>query len=249
MKDDETTTKEAIEELSTHSLEPVDDPDDERDLEDLLEVLAEQSQARVGRPPGSRSATAEPLVSAVSETSLTSPRGSKNQSKDLTYEVLSNTSLTPKQLLGVRVLIEASPTDTREDLARRIGISRVTLWQWLTTSEFRRVFNALLSVTIDAAKGKTLQSLIRGANTVGPQQAQMQKVFWTLAGSVSDRIEVSGPNGEPLQVETKNIDVDSLPMVVKKLIYHAVKGGSLSHELEARLNEELDLSIMEAIDV
>lgn len=176
-------------------------------------------------------------------------KSKSTSSFDKTLQLIRRSNLNRTQLRAIKFLVEAEPNESQQSIADKVGVHRATLQRWLRVDEeFKNLYNALLSSVIEGAKGKTLQSLITGANKSWAGQPAMQKIFWSLAGMVSDRVgvEITGRDGGAVQVEHK-IDADRLPMVVKKLIYCVAKGGKLSEGLERELERELDEKLMKVI--
>lgn len=57
-------------------------------------------------------------------------------------------------------------------------------------------------------------------------------------GLITDRLEVSGPDGGPIEVNS-NVSVDSLPLVVRQLLVLVSNGKELDSELQSTLQAKL----------
>ncbi len=67
----------------------------------------------------------------------------------------------------------------------------------------------------------------------------MQKIYWTMLGELKDLLELTGPNGGPIETQT-NVSVDSLPLYVRQLLVLVSNGEGIGEELERVLTAELN---------
>lgn len=63
-------------------------------------------------------------------------------------------------------------------------------------------------------------------------------------GIVHDKVELSGPNGGPLQVES-TINLSSFPLWLRQMMVVVSNGGQLSEEVERLLKKEVEEKFME----
>lgn len=113
--------------------------------------------------------------------------------------------LSPSQLLAIECLVSREPGESMEDVATRAKLSRRTLYRYLKEPAFADEYRQRLALTASTDRGRMLRALVEAGLKPGPGQAACQRLFWQLQGDVRDLVslEVSGPEGGPVQVETE----------------------------------------------
>lgn len=146
-----------------------------------------------------------------------------------------------------------------DQVAARAKISRRSLFRYLREEAFAREYRMRLTLTASSDRGRMLHALVQAALTPGPGQASCQRLFWQLQGEVRDLVslEVSGPEGGPVQVETearRDVEYVSeeaihwlMAETVKRNTSHGNPSAPLwwaSPELRALARAELTLDMM-----
>jgi AcrR family transcriptional regulator len=126
----------------------------------------------------------------------------------VTPEDEAQEGLSPSQLVAVECLVSREPGESMEDVATRARVSRRTLYRYLRDPAFAAEYRQRLALTASTDRGRMLRALVEAGLKPGPGQAACQRLFWQLQGDVRDLVslEVSGPEGGPVQVETQGTD-------------------------------------------
>lgn len=92
--------------------------------------------------------------------------------------------LTLKQARALEALVEWGAEQTMEDVARAAGVSRRTLYRFLSDPVFLRFYRHRVELELGAHRGRVGAALVKGATTRGPGQAAMQKLHWQRLGEL-----------------------------------------------------------------
>jgi AcrR family transcriptional regulator len=140
---------------------------------------------------------------------------SKNESIPLEQNGTKGTKtrLSTRQLKLLEALINRTPDQTMEDVIKLTGVPRTTVYRYLKNGEFLSTYRERLLIESTAEKGRIFSALVKGCVSPGPSQAGLQKLYWQMAGELKDQLEISGPNGGPIESQTKStIDLSALPL-------------------------------------
>lgn len=113
---------------------------------------------------------------------------------DETYGTLS-----ASQVKALEALVSQGIDETLEAVAARGGVSRVTLWRYLQDPEFIAAYRQRVEDEMGSQRARVARALIEGACTPGQGQASMQRIYWQRLGELSEKREISGPDGGPVE--------------------------------------------------
>jgi predicted DNA-binding protein YlxM (UPF0122 family) len=114
--------------------------------------------------------------------------------QNLTYDNLSK-----KQLNAISYFVNPE-IDSITKIAERAGVSRQTIYDWMDDEEFKQVLNKKIDKYVDSQTAHVWKSLIAQAKQGNVQAA---KLFFEMQGKYRDRKEISGPDGEPIEINAK----------------------------------------------
>lgn len=135
-------------------------------------------------------------------------------------QAVTDSSLTPQQIRGVESLVARGIDESMEDVAQRAGVTRMSMWRWMQLPEFMAEYRARVEAELGSHRARVAHALVQGAITPGPGQAAMQKIYWQRLGELSDKHEVSGPGGAPLEA---SVDWSKLPTPLLKKVLEALE--------------------------
>jgi len=90
--------------------------------------------------------------------------------------------LSPRQVKLMQTLLDRELSDTNDDVARKVGISRSTYYRMVADRVFADELTRQTRLRLKSHRGAVANALVRGACTPGMGQAAMQRTYWTLAG-------------------------------------------------------------------
>jgi hypothetical protein len=155
-------------------------------------------------------------------------------------QFVTKSDLTPRQQKTLECLLDRLPDETLGDVANRAGVSLRTLHRYMLEKSFSEEFKLSIAIELGSSRGKMAQALIRGGIKPGSGQAAMQKLYWQLIGDVKELLEITGPDGGPVEIQASTIPVDALSFPVKSLILFELEGGKLSKQLADGIMGEID---------
>jgi AcrR family transcriptional regulator len=148
--------------------------------------------------------------------------------------------LTIKQRRALECLTTRGVDESLGDVAERAGVSISALHRYMRDNTFAKEFKKSIGSELAANRAKMARALIEGGSKPGPSQASMQKLFWTLTGDFKESLEISGPDGGPVEIQASTIPVESLSFHVKRLILFELNGGQVSEQVVEMLMQEVD---------
>lgn len=127
---------------------------------------------------------------------------------DEVSESVTGADLSPQQLVAVESLVARGADETLADVARRARVTPRTLYRYLQGADFVHEFRKRVEDELGAYRAKVASALVRGAISVGPGQAAMQRIFWQRLGELVDKQELAGPGGTPIVTKIERVIVD-----------------------------------------
>lgn len=127
-----------------------------------------------------------------------------------------------------------------------VGVGASTISAWVTRGE--RETNTDYSRFADDianARAELESELAEKWVTIGRDYEDWRAIAEYLQRRVPERwmkkdaVELSGPNGKPIQVEGNPLPVDQLPVWAQQLLIVVLSGRKVSEDLERRIVEEL----------
>lgn len=186
-----------------------------------------------------------PFVASVSESFIFPPKepGQLKTKEDVLLDVTSS-GLSKKQLDALEALLNQSIGETHESIAKRAGVTRMSLYRWLNKDKvFRAIYDEQLRSRFVSSKApQWLRALNKAAVNIGePGQVSAAKILAEIHGLLKG--SGSSVNVDINNVNTVNgnetIPLDLLPTWLKLVIIKAVQGATISRELENRIINEL----------
>jgi hypothetical protein len=135
----------------------------------------------------------EMITTAEVDTSVTKP---------LVSETVTKANLSDQQIRAMECLISREPEETLAQVAARAGVSVRSLYRYMKEPGWMAEYRGRIELELGGQRGRVASALIRGATTPGPGQAAMQKIYWQRLGELKDQVELSGPNGGPIQTQS-----------------------------------------------
>lgn len=135
----------------------------------------------------------------------------------------SSDNLSSRQLVALEAMMTRAEGENLESVAARAGITVRSLHRYLIDPDFDRAFRKRVKAEIGSHRKRVSKALIDGATKPGTGQASMQKLFWQLIGDFTDSLEISGPDGGPIQIENMPIPIDDFSLEDKRAIIEIIE--------------------------
>lgn len=127
--------------------------------------------------------------------------------------------LTNKQLLALEAIATRTPDESMSDVAQRAGISRTTLWRYMSDD----TFYIALQLRVRNVSRSFMPAIMKGLCIAAAKgDAGCQRIYWQLAGKLQESIEVTT---QRRGVENATINVDNLPSEMREELLKQIKGG------------------------
>ncbi len=121
---------------------------------------------------------------------------------------LHESGLNRDQLRAVDALAHRTFGQTLQSIADDAGCCRMSLYRWMRLPEFVQAVRTSVEARLGMHRGEVAGALLDGAAIPGAGQSSMQRLYWQLLGDLTEKSEVTGPGGGPIQVAT--IDITKL---------------------------------------
>ena len=96
--------------------------------------------------------------------------------------------LTTKQLKGVEALSTRGPEETYQEVAKRAGVTRKSLWEWWKLEAFRTAVRERVEKLTDAERTPIINALVRTAKS---GDVSAMRLFFQLRGELTEKHEVN----------------------------------------------------------
>lgn len=147
-----------------------------------------------------RSRQDDSIVPLPSSTQSSSPDSKFNEQQELVLDLLVN----------------KTKGETMQHIAEKAGVARMTIWRWLQNPLFKAEYVSRVESELGSHRALVAQALVAGALRPGIGQAAMQKLYWQKLGEVTDKVELTGKDGGPIEVAT--VSLQSLSPSAKREI-------------------------------
>lgn len=127
--------------------------------------------------------------------------------------------LTPRQTAALECLISRRKGESMDSVAQRAGVTRKTIYLYLQLPHFDAAYRKRIKAELSSYRSKMASALVEAGSKVGmPGQTAAQKLYWQLIGDLKESIEVSGPDGQPISVQTSPALLSRLSVDLKRRI-------------------------------
>jgi len=106
-------------------------------------------------------------------------------------------NLTKKQMTALPMFVDPSITSIKA-IAEKCGVARSTIYDWLDDEEFKKAVDRKIDSYTDSQEANIWKSLIKRAKD---GNVRAIKLYFEMKNKYKDRKEVTGNNGEPIEVE------------------------------------------------
>lgn len=126
------------------------------------------------------------------------------------------------QLRALHVLVDRSDNESMEECAKKIGITRRTLYNYLDDKKFKAAYVKEIDKYFAASRSVISRKLVEAAsNPDNRSQIPAMTLYYKLIGELKDQLQVE------VNDVSKQVQLNNLPLVVKKLLIFCLNGGQL----------------------
>lgn len=106
-------------------------------------------------------------------------------------------NLTKKQINALPLFVDPSITSITK-IAEELGVARSTIYSWLDDEEFKTAVDKKIEKYTDSQEAHIWKSLI---NKAKDGNVRAIKLYFEMKNKYKDRKEITGKDGEPIEVE------------------------------------------------